>query len=159
MRHSLSAKVRDTFSSARANIAALFESQLVREAKMNEKNGARVWCGMFIAVVTHCLLISSSSLGQEPAVIEKVIYSFAGGTDGMDPEAGLLRDSKGNLYGTTLSGGTTGWGTVYRVTAAGTEKVLYNFTGGTDGGNPTASLIADSQGNLLRNYIQRREER
>ena len=73
---------------------------------MNEKNGARVWCGMFIAVVTYCLLISSSSLGQEPAVIDKVIYSFAGGTDGMDPEAGLLRDSKGNLYGTTYVGGT-----------------------------------------------------
>lgn len=115
---------------------------------MNKRNGARVWCGKFVAVVIFSLLICGLSRGQQPTGIEKVIYSFAGGTDGMDPEAGLLRDSKGNLYGTTLSGGTTGWGTVFRLTAAGTEKILYSFTGGADGGNPTASLIADSQGNL-----------
>jgi uncharacterized repeat protein (TIGR03803 family) len=96
------------------------------------------------------LVLSLSGLGsgQQPAVPEIVIYSFAGAPDGMDPEAGLLRDSKGNLFGTTETGGASGYGTVFGVNPAGAEKVLYSFSGGADGGNPTASLVQDSQGSL-----------
>jgi hypothetical protein len=41
---------------------------------------------------------------------ESVLYSFTGGTDGALPSAGLVRDSTGNLYGVTVSGGGTGCG-------------------------------------------------
>ena len=44
-----------------------------------------------------------------------LLYSFQGGTDGASPDAGLVRDSAGNLYGTTLYGGTSGFGTVFRI--------------------------------------------
>lgn len=79
---------------------------------------------------------------------ETVLYSFTGGGDGAGPGASLLRDALGNLYGTTLSGGTFGRGTVFKVDPTGNETVLYSFTGGADGGSPYAGLVQDRQGNL-----------
>jgi len=79
---------------------------------------------------------------------ESVIYNFKGGADGADPEASLLLLG-GNLYGTTLSGGgKANAGTVFEVTPAGQETVLYRFTGEADGAAPQAALTADSSGNL-----------
>jgi len=56
------------------------------------------------------------------------------GADGGFPYAGVIRDSTGNLYGTAPSGGTDGWGLVYKLDAASNFKALYDFTGGADGG-------------------------
>ncbi len=83
-----------------------------------------------------------------PAGKEKVLYNFAGGTDGAQPYGGVIRDAKGNLYGTTSIGGTGGAGTVFKVSPSGKEKVLYNFTGGADGGTPFDALVQDAKGNL-----------
>jgi uncharacterized repeat protein (TIGR03803 family) len=79
---------------------------------------------------------------------ETVLYSFTGGADGAYPVAGLIRDSAGNLYGTTSDGGASRQGVVFKVDTTGAETVLYNFTGGADGGLPQAGLIQDSSGNL-----------
>ena len=81
---------------------------------------------------------------------ESVLYSFVGGTtDGVRPEAGLIADSAGDLYGTTVGGGTGGGGTVFKISASGTESVVHSFTGGTtDGSGPYAGLIINSAGNL-----------
>ena len=71
---------------------------------------------------------------------ETIIYSFAGGSDGANPFAGLI--STGNtLYGTTEEGGTAGAGTVFSVTPAGSETVLHSFTG---------SLDIETRGNALQ---------
>jgi uncharacterized repeat protein (TIGR03803 family) len=75
--------------------------------------------------------------------VEKVIYSFAGGSDGSFPNAGLTA-LDGVMYGTTspflcCSRGT-GWGTVYRVSTRGEEKVLHRFGHGSDGAQPIAGL-------------------
>ncbi len=78
---------------------------------------------------------------------ETVLYTFTG-TDGDGPQAGVIRDSAGNLYGTTDFGGTDGYGVVYKVDASGRETVLYDFTDGADGANPYAGVIRDSAGNL-----------
>jgi uncharacterized repeat protein (TIGR03803 family) len=87
-----------------------------------------------------------------------VLYSFTGGygttTDGIGPQAGLIFDSLGNLYGTTTSGGVSSFGTVFELSPPSggsgpwTESVLYNFTGGSDGRVPNAGLIFDVNGNL-----------
>lgn len=79
-----------------------------------------------------------------------VLHNFSG-TDGMDPDATLLMDSSGNLYGTTTDGGSKGFGVVFKV-AASTWKttVLYNFTNVSgDGAYPNTALILDSAGNLF----------
>jgi uncharacterized repeat protein (TIGR03803 family) len=87
---------------------------------------------------------------------ETVLHTFEGGSDGIEPEAALLRDKMGNLYGTTVAGGTTlcsspgyfpGCGITFRLTPGGRERVLYTFTGGLDGAGPNG-LIQDSAGNL-----------
>jgi uncharacterized repeat protein (TIGR03803 family) len=79
---------------------------------------------------------------------ETVVYSFAGGTDAANPQAGVVGDAGGNLYGTTYGGGAFGIGTVFKVDQTGAETVMYSFTGGADGQNPEASLIRDPAGNL-----------
>ena len=79
---------------------------------------------------------------------ETVLYSFTGGADGGYPDAGVIRDSGGNLFGTTVNGGASNAGVVYKLAAAGGEVVLYSFTGGSDGGYPRAGVIGDSAGNL-----------
>jgi uncharacterized repeat protein (TIGR03803 family) len=77
---------------------------------------------------------------------EKVLYSFQGPPDGSEPFSGLI-NVNGTLYGTTFSGGKSGCqnnfgcGVVYSITTSGSEKVLYRFKGGSDGGNPDASLL------------------
>jgi uncharacterized repeat protein (TIGR03803 family) len=81
---------------------------------------------------------------------EKVLHSFTGGTDGDEPLYGnVVMDKAGNLYGTTVGGGSSGDGTVWEVSAKGKETVLYNFTGGADGGGVfEQSLATDGKGNL-----------
>jgi uncharacterized repeat protein (TIGR03803 family) len=80
---------------------------------------------------------------------EHIVYSFKGGNDGIESTADLITVN-GLLYGTTAFGGTgcvngsglSGCGTVFKVSTAGTERVLYRFKGGTDGAEPRAALVA-----------------
>ncbi len=83
-----------------------------------------------------------------PTGSEKVLHSFLGGADGANPGAALIRDSQGNLYGTTYYGGSYGYGTVFELTPTGVETVLHAFTGGTDGGFPNGGLVMDKQGHF-----------
>lgn len=85
----------------------------------------------------------------------KLLHSFGGGSDGASPYAGLVLDSVGNLYGTTVNGGAFGYGTVYELSpsANGTwkEKVLHDFNLASENGTeaaPWGGLILDSSGNL-----------
>jgi uncharacterized repeat protein (TIGR03803 family) len=96
----------------------------------------------------------------DPSGKETVLHNFcavSGCADGASPSAGLSMDRNGNLYGTTLSGGTgpctgefsPGCGTVFELSANGTETVLHNFTGAApDGAFPYSRLIMDANGNL-----------
>jgi uncharacterized repeat protein (TIGR03803 family) len=83
-----------------------------------------------------------------PDGTETVLYSFTGGADGAFPEAGLIRDNAGNLYGTTTQGGSDNIGVVFKVDPSGTETVLHSFTGGADGVIPVGGLLRDAAGNL-----------
>jgi uncharacterized repeat protein (TIGR03803 family) len=85
---------------------------------------------------------------------EKVLYRFKGGANGEYPYGGLVRDTKGNLYGTTYLGGASGAGTVFKIDTTGREKPLHSFTGGKDGGYPVAGVIMDAAGNLYGTTLQ-----
>ena len=82
----------------------------------------------------------------------KVIYTFQGGNDGEQPYGPMISDAAGNLYGTTEFGGSQKLGTVFKLAPGSggtwTETVLYNFSEGTDGGQPQAGLVMDASGNL-----------
>ena len=77
---------------------------------------------------------------------ETLLYSFLGGTDGQYPMAGVIRDSAGNLYGTTSRGGTSLYGTIFKISGS-QETVLHSFIG-IDGAFPDSRLIRDSAGTL-----------
>jgi uncharacterized repeat protein (TIGR03803 family) len=79
---------------------------------------------------------------------ETVLHNFKNGTDGCRPEASLIFDSSGALYGTTAGGGTNG--TTFKLAPpVPPETVLYFFAGGSDGSDPVAGLIFDSNGALF----------
>jgi uncharacterized repeat protein (TIGR03803 family) len=83
--------------------------------------------------------------------VETVLHSFnENGTDGYGPNTSLVMDEKGDLYGTTGAGGKHGSGTVFEVSAAGVETVLYSFNPDNerDGALPYAGLVLDKMGNL-----------
>ena len=80
--------------------------------------------------------------------VETVLYSFSGGTDGGNPNPGLIRDAAGNLYGTNQQDSGFISGTAFRIDATGTKTVLHTFGSGTDGQYPRAGLVRDSNGNL-----------
>jgi uncharacterized repeat protein (TIGR03803 family) len=110
------------------------------------------------AVEAHCNHGCGTVFSLTSSGTLTLLHSFTGGSDGQGPAAGLLRDTKGNLYGMTLTGGssatcgdkdTPGCGTVFKVTSAGKESVLHVFGGGSDdGAYPIGSLVEDSAGNL-----------
>jgi len=81
---------------------------------------------------------------------ETVLRTYVKREDGC-PTGNLVRDTAGNLYGVTQSGGPNGWGSVFELSPSGsgwTENILYAFQGQADGGAPYPGLIMDSAGNL-----------
>lgn len=105
------------------------------------------------AMCLAVLAFADSVLAASPK--EKVIYSFRGVPDAALPEAGLIFDAAGNLYGTSDSGGAaacgTGCGTIFELRPEShgnwREQVLYRFTG-SDGLAPDYGLVFDTAGNL-----------
>jgi uncharacterized repeat protein (TIGR03803 family) len=81
-----------------------------------------------------------------------VLHAFAGGNDGANPQAAMIFDDSGNLYGTAAMGGAHGHGTVFKLTHGSKggwiEGTLHSFTGGADGSGPLTSLTMDAAGNL-----------
>jgi len=85
---------------------------------------------------------------------EKQLHSFGGASeDGLNPQAGVIFDPAGNLYGTTMSGGAYNLGTVFELIPQSgggwKEKLLHTFqNNGTDGFVLLAGLTFDAHGNL-----------
>lgn len=107
--------------------------------------------GLLTLAVLFALLLIAARPAQ--AQTETVLYTFTGGNDGGNPYAGPILDGHGNLYGTTVYGGTYGYGAVFELSPGPngqwTETVLHSFNlDGQDGIRPYSSLVMDSAGNL-----------
>src|SRR5215471_19906362 len=103
----------------------------------------------FVATLVITLL-SGRSAG---VAHEKVLHNFVDLPHGATPQANLIADTSGNLYGTTASGGRYGYGAVFKLTSSPAGKwkqtVLYSFQGSpSDGSSPSGGLIFDAAGNL-----------
>lgn len=86
-----------------------------------------------------------------------MLYRFTGGNDGAAPNASMIADTKGDLFGTTTLGGgsancSSGCGTVFELVpqrdGSWAETVIHSFAGGSDGATPQSPMIFDSAGNL-----------
>ena len=126
----------------------------------NKKNGVPAGCGVVFE-------LTPPKPGRVAWTID-VLHKFAGGADGGKPLAKLVRDSAGNLYGTTSAGGLApascaanpnngvpaGCGIVFKLNAPAigktlwTEAVLHRFTGGPGGAAPIGPVVLDRAGNL-----------
>ncbi len=82
-----------------------------------------------------------------PAGELTTLYSFSGGSDGANPWGGLIQATDGNLYGTTQTGGTYGFGTAFQIAPTGLLTTVLQFDG-YNGSTPSASLLQATDGNL-----------
>ena len=125
------------------------------------QSGSGGWGGVFKLAPNPGMLQPGAVGKGRPGAgswTETTLYSFTGGDDGAQPEAGLARDQYGSLYGTANGGGTGQAGVVFRVRpnvsalpipiGPWTESALYSFTGGDDGANPNTGVVLDQAGNL-----------
>lgn len=124
-------------------------------------DGAHPWAGLtLLNGVLYGTTYQGGASGSgtvfrvSTAGTERVLYSFKGGKDGQYPYARLLA-LKGDLYGTTYQGGVSyGWGTVFKVSTSGVEKVLYRFQAGKDGAHPYYAGLVDHDGFLYGTTYQ-----
>lgn len=129
---------------ARSGIQPLCVIAYAQEGKMLRVPSIDAGLGAAISI-----FVSSTSL----AGTETILYAFQGSAinDGNTPYAGVVMDASGNLYGTTIYGGTEGMGVVYELIRSGKtwqEVVLHSFSGGSDGAYPYGGVVVDAAGNL-----------
>ena len=110
----------------------------------NSEVRARIIAGLVLTfVLTAFPLAMQMAAAQTYDVVHKLMYSEGGFS-----EAGLIQDEMGTFYGTTILGGTSNNGTLFKVNPKGRVTVLYSFTGGTDGAWPASGVVRDAAGNL-----------
>ena len=90
------------------------------------------------------MLYSFSAMVNDAGLVSGVLTNF----DGAHPHAGLTLGPDGNFYGTTYSGGSGGYGTVFEITTNGVLTTLYSFSANADGANPYAGLTLGPDGNF-----------
>jgi len=108
------------------------------------------WWGI-LAALAFMLVLTCVATQVAQAETFNVLYTFTGEKDGANPYAGLTADAGGNLYGTTIAGGSYGQGTVFELRHSGSNWImmtLYSFAGGNDGAQPRARVIIGPDGGL-----------
>jgi hypothetical protein len=102
----------------------------------------------FLFAASRALGLPLAALSAAPFLLSAaspVIYNFQGGsTDGANPKRPVVFNSSGQMFATTVYGGSTGNGIVFELTPSGgswSESSIYNFLGGTDGAEPDGALV------------------
>lgn len=100
----------------------------------------------FLVAAASVMLVGTTAWAGTETVLHAFTYS-----EGNDPNGGVIFDSAGNLYGTTVHDGFWGYGVVFELapsTEGWTYSTIYTFTGGVDGSYPSSPLVFDAAGNL-----------
>ena len=124
---------------------------LIRDAKGN-LYGASLWGG-YLGEGCNIFFTGCGTVFELTAKGKfKTLHTFQFG-DGAVPFGNLIQDASGNLYGTTIDGGTagncdSGCGVVFKLTTKGEFTRLYSFTNGSDGAYPFEGVVMDAAGNL-----------
>ena len=92
--------------------------------------------------------LSGAVFGVTLSGTPTILYFFSGPTGGRKPVGGLVQATNGNFYGTTFNGGTDSAGTIFEITAGGTQGQLFRFDSASNGANPSAGLVQGSNGAL-----------
>lgn len=144
--------VLHAFRGARFDDGADPVADLVYDPVTNLVYGVTNTGGTGTACAAHCGTVFAVN---HDGTFYSVVSNFQGGIDGANPQAGLVADAAGNLYGTTYNGGTHNLGTVFKLTYSGgqfQESVLLSFSGKTathvSGAHPLSRLVLDANGNL-----------
>jgi uncharacterized repeat protein (TIGR03803 family) len=97
------------------------------------------------AVLMFAVLLVLEAMTEPAAHAQtfSTLYNFTGAADGGVPMAGVVKDARGNIYGTTNSGGSAGNGVVFAVNTGGVETVLYDFADWPNGANPNSTPFRD----------------
>lgn len=118
-------------------------TNILRRQMLTPRRAVSSSLALMTALVLGMVMVSA---GQ--AQTFTTLYNFTGGADGGYPSGGLVQDTAGSLYGTTADGGSSGYGTVFKLDTAGKETVLHSFKG-ADGSYPgMGPLVMDSAGTL-----------
>src|SRR6267154_2485746 len=110
---------------------------------------SRRFSGFVTAILAQFVAATMLAIGASATGTTTLIYSFSGGADGEYLDTDLVVDNAGNLYGTTVAGGSgpceSGCGVVFKLTNSGgiwSESVIHTFTG-SDGSGPGSGLTFD----------------
>jgi uncharacterized repeat protein (TIGR03803 family) len=114
------------------------------EGSLSKFNWGMKACGVLLLWATTAVVLRPQITAVAPAVTFTTLYSFDG-TDGDEPNAGMVQAANGDLYGTTYAGGNAEKGTVFRITPNGALTTLHSFEG-TDGSLPLAGLVQAPNG-------------
>jgi uncharacterized repeat protein (TIGR03803 family) len=104
--------------------------------------------------VALSIVVPPNCQAQAPTAAVTIFHSFGDGSvanDGLYPVAALIQGTDGNLYGTTQEGGSSAFGTVFKITLTGDLTILHSFRDGSvanDGLSPTADLMQGPDGNF-----------
>ncbi len=125
------------------NDGASSQAGLIRDASGNLYGTTRNGGG------AGCIYGCGTIFKLAPDGTESVLYAFTGGSDGGEPYGGVVADGLGNLYGSTITGGSSqGLGVVFELASGGNLKVLHTFQGASDGAWPEAGVVLDSAGRI-----------
>lgn len=105
--------------------------------------------GKLMLMLASVVGLAAVAIPGAQAKTLRVVHSFTGGSDGGNPVDGFTMSETGILYGTASSGGGSGYGVVFKVSANGNETVLHSFAGGSDGATPNGGMVANASGALF----------
>jgi uncharacterized repeat protein (TIGR03803 family) len=126
----------------------------MRPCKITFRTTLAASCATALLLITFLSVFPTNArAGTAPVTLHDF---FVNSNDGSTVYSGLTPDAAGNLYGTTVDGGTHASGTVFELTLANskwTEKVIYSFKGGQDGSAPHSNVVFDAAGNLYGSTV------